>query len=83
MIVMKIGGSSLRSIESLQQVTGWDRLLLARWVRSRTKVSVKWLAQRLGMQTRGGMSNGIYLAGRQLEGRLKMQQRWRALEALI
>jgi len=42
-------------------IGGWDRLLLARWVRERSKVSVGWLAHQLGMRTRGGMSNGIYL----------------------
>jgi hypothetical protein len=60
----------------------WERLVLARWIRSQTKVSVKWLAEQLGMETRGGMSNGIYLAGLRLETERSLRQRWQTLEKL-
>ena len=38
-------------------VKGKDRYLMGRWVRSRCKVSVKWLGEQLGVKTRGGMSH--------------------------
>ncbi len=62
---------------------GWDRLLVARWVRKHTKASVKWLAQELGMKTRGGMSNGIHLVGRRLEADRSLSTKWRKLESSI
>jgi putative transposase len=45
---------------------GWKRLIIARWVRTHCKVSVVWLSSELGMKTRGGMANGIYLAGKSI-----------------
>ena len=60
----------------------WERLLLARWVRQRTSVSAGWLAQQLGMRTRGGLSHGIYLAGRRMGTDRALGGCWRKLENL-
>jgi putative transposase len=65
------------------EVTGWDRLLLARKVREHSKVSVKWLAEQLGMKTRGGMSNGIYLVGQKVLKDRAFAARWRKLENIV
>jgi hypothetical protein len=42
-------------------------MLVARRLRQKTKVSVEWLAQQLGVQTRGGMSAGMHEVSRQLQ----------------
>jgi hypothetical protein len=60
-----------------------ERYLLARWVRSCTRATVGWLAQQLNIQTRGGMSMGIYLAGKQLHSDSHLQKRWKQLAPLI
>jgi len=65
---------------TVEKVKGWDRFLVARKVRQHSKVSVKWLAAQLGVRTRGGMSNGIYLAGQRLHLDRSMAARWRKLE---
>ncbi len=57
-----------------------DALLLALWVRQHTRVSVLWLARRLGMKTRGGMSSSLYRIRQRMETERQLQKRWRLLE---
>ena len=61
---------------------GGDRYLLGRWVRKQNTASVKWLAEQLGIKTRGGMSHGIYLIGKRLEKDRGMTKKWKILEKI-
>jgi hypothetical protein len=62
------------------QVRGEDRYLLGKWVRHRTRVRVPWLAQKLALQTRGGMSHGITLISRRLEKDFRLKKKWKTLQ---
>ena len=44
---------------------------------------VLWLADKLGMRTRGGMANGIYLAGKRIDENGKTRSLWNKLENKI
>ncbi len=73
-------GKALKELQYQEmKLKGLERALLARWIRSRTKVGVKWLAQRLGARTAGGLSCGIWLVGEQLEGNAKLKNQWKRL----
>jgi REP element-mobilizing transposase RayT len=71
-----------RVLSAGKELTGLERYLLARWVRQHSRVSVGWLAQQLGLRTRGGMASGIYLVGQRQQIDLKLARKWKALEAL-
>ena len=58
---------------------GVDRYLLARWIRTQTKVGVAWLAGQVGVKTRGGLVQGIYRVGQTLLSDQRLQHRWRQL----
>ena len=62
------------------EVRGSDRGVLAYWVRSRSKVSVRWLAERLGMKTPNGLSSVIWQVSKRLENDRQLKKRWRQLE---
>lgn len=79
---MKLLGKGMEVFGGKDRVKGKDRYLLSRWVRSRCKVSVKWLAEQLGVKTCGGMSHGIYLAGQLLKKDQRMIRKWRLLETI-
>jgi hypothetical protein len=58
------------------------RLLVARLLRRRTKVSIGWLAQQFGLQTPGGMRYGLHRLGQRLVSDKRLQRTWRTLDAL-
>lgn len=76
-------GMKVLGYEDLSEVKGWDRYILARWVRQKTKVSVKWLGYQLGVRTRGGMSSSIYQVGQRLSKDRKIFRQWRLLESVV
>ena len=61
------------------EVRGLDRYLIAKYLRSKSKVKVQWLADQFRVQTRGGMSHMIYWIGKRLETDSKLNQRWKRL----
>jgi putative transposase len=68
---------------AFHKLKGWERLVVARWVRSRANVPVAGLAQMLGMKTRGGLANGIHLVGKRLmEKDRALIKIWRKLDAI-
>ncbi len=68
--------------QDAQSVKGAERSLLARWIRGRTKVGVKWLAKEFGVRTAGGLSCGIWHVGEQLRSNRKLQSKWKELESI-
>lgn len=77
--MLEIGVKRL-GYQSLEAVRGMDRCLLGRWVRESTRVRVPWLAEKLGLKTRGGMSYGISWIGRQMEEDGKLKRKWKTLQ---
>ena len=61
------------------EVQGEDRYLLGKWIRHQTRVRVPWLAQKLGLQTRGGMSHGTTQIARRLDEGGKLEKKWKML----
>jgi len=57
-------------------LTGWERYLVAKWVRTQTKVNVTWLAGQVGLRTRGGLAQGIYRVGLRLLQDRRLRARW-------
>ncbi len=76
-------GAEVLGYEKMEEVKGWDRYVLARWVRQRTKVSVKWLGEQLNVRTRGGMSSAIYLVGQRIRRDVKILRQWKRLEKIV
>ena len=58
---------------------GMDRYWVARLVRSQTKVSVGWVARKLGLRTREGLSSAISRLGRLIETNPKAAKKWKSL----
>jgi putative transposase len=56
-----------------------DAYLLARWVRGRTKVGVKWVANELGVGA-GTLSHGIWKIGTKIESDRKLRTKWKILQ---
>ena len=54
--------------------------LLARWVRQHCRVSAGWLAEVMGLKTRGGMASSIHLAGCRLRNDRSLASKWKQLE---
>jgi putative transposase len=65
-----------------REVRGKDRYLVARLLRQKSKVSVGWLAEQFGLQTRGGMSAAMHDVGRQLGQDKALQTKWSTLASL-
>jgi REP element-mobilizing transposase RayT len=65
-----------------EAVDGVDRYLVGRLVRERTRVGVGWLAEQMGMGTRGSLAVGLCLVGKRLEGDRALQKRWKHLKDL-
>ena len=61
------------------QVKGADRYLLAKFVRYGTRVRVPWLAEKLGLETRGGMSHGISKITKEIKQNRKLYEQWNRL----
>ncbi len=61
------------------EVRGEDRYLLGKWIRHQTRVRVPWLAQKLRLQTRGGMSHGITQITRRLDEDGRLKKKWKTL----
>ena len=47
--------------------------------RARTHVSVGWLAESLGVRTRGGMGNGIWRVRQMLQTDKRLQKSWKVV----
>jgi REP element-mobilizing transposase RayT len=66
----------------VRQLSGAERFLVARLIRSRTKVSVGWLAEQIGVRTRGTMSNGLCLINQRLQRDKALARKWKQLGGL-
>lgn len=67
-------------VKDVRELAALDRYLLARWVRQHSRVTVGWLAQVMGLETRGGMASSIHLAGCRLRTDRRLAARWKQLE---
>ncbi len=76
-------GVKVLGYKKVEEVKGRDRYVLGRWVRQRTKVSVKWIGEQMGVRTRGGMSSAIYLVGQRLQVDHKISRQWKLLERIL
>ena len=73
------GGARVLGYGGLDEVGGMDRYLLGRLARERTKVRVAWLAGKLGVKTREGMSHMLSRIGREIEKDAALGKRWKML----
>jgi hypothetical protein len=73
-------GTRRLGYSSVKDVHGLDCHLLARWIRRRTKVSVKWIAEALRCKTAAGLRSTISRVGRRLESDTRAAKRWKALD---
>jgi putative transposase len=58
-----------------------DRYLLARWIRTQTRVSLKWLASTLGVKSPGTVSYGLWFAKKLLDENSNAKKRWKLLKS--
>lgn len=66
-------------VARLELLQADDRFLLAVWVRQECRVSVLWLAHRLGLKTRGGMSSSLHRLRLRLANEPGLRTRWKSL----
>jgi len=69
---------------NLQPLSGGDslpRYMLARWVRTRTRVGTRWLAGQLGFESVGTLSYGLWYVRQRMESDRKLQQQWKLLDS--
>jgi hypothetical protein len=76
--VLVLGAAKL-GYDEVRSVPGRQRYLLAKLARAKTKVSLNWLAPRLGVATRGRLSSGIYEVSQQLETDTHLRKAWKRL----
>ncbi len=76
-------GMKVLGYKKMEEVKGWDRYVLARWVRQQAKVSVKWLGEQLNVRTPGGMSSSIYLVGQRMHRDAKIARQWKQLGKIV
>jgi len=74
-----IQGCKIFGYKKTEDVQGYERYLLAKYIRSQSKVSIQWLADQFGLKTRGGMSHGIYLASQQIKSHKHLRKRYESL----
>jgi REP element-mobilizing transposase RayT len=65
--------------KSLGDVKGMDRYVIGHLARTQTQVTVGWLAQSLGVRTRGGMGNGIWRVRQMLQTDKRLQKSWKVV----
>ncbi len=74
-------GRRLLGLKSMAEGPTLDRYMLARWVRTRTRVGTRWLAGPLGFKSAGTLSYGLWLVGQRLEMDRRVQRRWKLLQS--
>ena len=62
--------------EELKEV---ERYVFARWIRSETRVGIKWLAYALNVRSPGTMSYGLWYAKGLLNENSKAKKMWKKL----
>lgn len=79
----KLLGEGARRLgwKSMSEGPAWERYLLARWVRTRTRVGTRWLAGQLGFESVGTLGYGLWYAGQRMESDRSIQRRWKLLES--
>ncbi len=76
--ILKEGAKRL-GYSGLKSVQGLDRFILAKHVRSRTNVSVEWVAQQFRLRTRAGMSSSISRITRLIQTDRSLEKRFKLL----
>jgi len=74
-----VEGKRRLGMESLSGGPTLQRFMLARWVRTRTRVGTRWPAGQLGFESVGTLSYGLWHAGKQLGPDRKIQRGWKLL----
>jgi len=76
-----VEGARRLDLESMSGGPALGRYLLARWVRTRTRVGTRWLAGQLGFESVGTLSYGLWHAGQRMKSDRKIQRRWELLDS--
>ncbi|MFA7345802.1 MAG: hypothetical protein WC003_15995, partial [Terrimicrobiaceae bacterium] len=76
-----VEGTRRLGMESASGGPTFQRYMLARWVRTRTRVGTRWLAGQLGFESVGTLSYGLWHVGQQMETDRKIQRRWKLLDS--
>ena len=76
-----VEGTRRLGLESMTGGASLQRYLLARWVRTRTRVGTRWLAGQLGFESVGTLSYGLWHVGQRMESDRKIQKRWKSLDS--
>lgn len=76
-----VEGTRRLGLESLSGGTPLQRYMLARWVRTRTRVGTRWLAGQMGFESIGTLSYGLWHVGQRMKSDRKIQQRWKLLDS--
>jgi putative transposase len=74
-----MSGCQKMKITDASLLKGMEAYLIARWVRSQTKVGVKWLANELKLEA-GTLSHGIWKVGVHMKNDRTLQQKWKLLQ---
>ncbi|MBI4027051.1 MAG: transposase [Verrucomicrobia bacterium] len=74
-------GTRHLGLKSLSGGTALERYLLARWVRTRTRVGTRWLAGQLGFESVGTLSYGLWHVGQRLRQDDQTRRRWKLLDS--
>ena len=74
-------GARRLELEPMSEGPALERYLLARWVRTRTRVGTRWLAGQLGFESVGTLSYGLWYVRQRMETDRKIQRRWELLDS--
>jgi putative transposase len=66
--------------DNLIEMERWDRYLLAEWVRTRSRMKIDWLAEKIGAKNRGSLSGSLFEIRKRMENNRKLISKWRTLE---
>ncbi len=73
-------GMKLLGFKALETMDRWDRYLLAEWVRTRSRMKIDWLAQKIGVKNRGSLSGSLFQVRNRIQSDRKLYSKWRILE---
>jgi hypothetical protein len=76
-----VEGARRLGMKSLTEDPTLQRYLLARWVRTRTRVGTRWLAGQLGFESVGTLIYGLWHVRQKMGRDRKIQREWKSLDS--
>ena len=74
-------GLRILGISRMEEVQGWNRHLLAEWVRCRHRVTIGWIGQRIGIANPTSLSGGLYQLRKKIKTDRRITKLWEKLES--